>query len=220
VNRTHVVLRDYFNIDVERLGVLLCGLLLLFSWANARLFAKRFRWHVVLRFPAIADLAFYATMRVEGRFRAGYTIALFAACIAPLRITDLPNSAEFTGAVALALSSVLFALAGVEAGHEAISGDRVGYMGDALSDHGWAYVAGVKIAAEIPLEDTLSFWGADREQRDEAWNWLASTGARVLVTRDAPNTAMPMGWRKSGRYGLLRSATAGSGTSKIARRNA
>jgi hypothetical protein len=105
----------------------------------------------------------------------------------------LPNSAEFTGAVALAVSSVLFAQAGVEAGHEAISGDRVGYMGDALSDHGWAYVAGVKIAAEIPLEDTLSFRGADREQRDEALNWLASTGARVLVTRDVPNTAMPMG---------------------------
>lgn len=70
VNRTHVVLRDYFNIDMERLGVLLCGLLVLFFWANARLFAKRIRRHVVLWFPAIADLAFYATMRVEGRFRA------------------------------------------------------------------------------------------------------------------------------------------------------
>jgi hypothetical protein len=32
VNRTHVVLQDYFNIDVERLGVLLCGLLVLFFW--------------------------------------------------------------------------------------------------------------------------------------------------------------------------------------------
>ena len=88
-----------------------------------------------------------------------YTIALFAACIAPLRITDLPSSAEFTGAVALAVSSVLFAQAGVEAGHEAISGDRVGYMGDALSDHGWVYVAGVEIAAEIPLERHIEFLG-------------------------------------------------------------
>jgi hypothetical protein len=71
-------------------------------------------------------------------------------------------------------------------------------MGDALSDHGWAYVAGVMIAAEIPLEDTLSFWGADREQRDQALNWLASTGAKVLVTRGVRNTAMPMGWRRAG----------------------
>jgi hypothetical protein len=165
-------------------------------------------WHFMRRCESRADFGRAIRSRCSRR------------ALPPLRITDLPNSAEFTGAVALALSSVLFALAGVEAGHEAISGDRVGYMGDALSDHGWAYVAGVKIAAEIPLEDTLSFWGADREQRDEAWNWLASTGARVLVTRDAPNTAMPMGWRKSGRYGLLRSATAGSGTSKIALRNA
>ena len=107
---------------------------------------------------------------------------MFAACIAPLRITDLPNSAEFTGAVALAVSSVLFAQAGVEAGHEAISGDRVGYMGDALSDHGWVYVAGVEIAAEIPLEDTLSFWGADREQRDEALHGLAEERAIRTTT--------------------------------------
>jgi hypothetical protein len=71
-------------------------------------------------------------------------------------------------------------------------------MGYALSDHGWAYVAGVKIAAEIPLEDTSSFWAADHEQRDEAVNWLASVGAKVLVTRDVPNTAMAMGWRKAG----------------------
>jgi hypothetical protein len=76
------------------------------------------------------------------------------------------------------------------------NGDLVGYMGDALLDPGWAYVAGVKIAAEIPLEDALSVWAADHEQRDEALNWVASTGAKVLVTRDVPNTAMPMGWRR------------------------
>ncbi|HEY1468405.1 MAG TPA: hypothetical protein VGF61_05135 [Candidatus Acidoferrum sp.] len=221
VNRTHVVLRDYFDLYVEKLGALLCGLLVLFFSDSARLFAKRFRRHIVLWLPAIAGLAFYATMRVEGRFLTGYTMALFAACIGSLRIKDLPNSAKFTGAIALAVSLLLFAQAGVEAGHEIVKsfrpgqhpdwqvasalqqmgvggGERVGYMGYALSDHGWAYVAGVKIAAEIPLEDTSSFWAADHEQRDEAVNWLASVGAKVLVTRDVPNTAMAMGWRKAG----------------------
>ena len=40
VNRTHVVLHDYFNIYIEKLGVLVCGLLVLFFWGSARLFAN------------------------------------------------------------------------------------------------------------------------------------------------------------------------------------
>ena len=221
VNRTHVVLRDYFNVYVEKLGVLDCGLLVLIFWDGARLFAKRVWRHVVLWLPAVAGLAFYGTMRVEHRFLAGFTVALFAACIASIRITDLPDGAKFTGVVTLAVSSLLFAQAGVEAGHEAIkllghaqhqdwqvantlhqmgvgTGDRVSYMGYGLGDHGWAYVAGVKIASEVPVEDTSSFWAADHERRDEVLDWLASTGARVLVTRDVPGTAMAMGWRKVG----------------------
>jgi 4-amino-4-deoxy-L-arabinose transferase-like glycosyltransferase len=221
INRTHVVLRDYFNIYVEKLGVLDCGLLVLIFWGGARLFARRFRQHVVLWFPAIVGLALYGTMRVEWRFLAGFTIALFAACIASIRITDLPNNAKLTGVVALAVSSLLFAQAGVEAGHEAIrlfghtqhpdwqvattlhqmgigAGDRASYMGYGLADHGWAYVAGVKIVSEVPTEDTLSFWAANHERRDEVLDWLASTGAKVFVTRDVPSTAMPMGWRKAG----------------------
>ena len=68
VNRTHVVLHDYFNIYIEKLGVLVCGLLVLFFWGSTRLFAKRLGRYVVLWLPAIAGLASYATMRVEGRF--------------------------------------------------------------------------------------------------------------------------------------------------------
>jgi hypothetical protein len=221
INRTHVVLRDYFNVYVEKLGALDFGLLVLILWGGARLFAKRVRNHFVLWLPAIAGLAFYGTMRVEDRFLAGFTIALFAACVASIRMADLPDSAKLTGAVTLAVSLLLFAQAGVEAGHEAIklfgraqhpdwqvantlhqmgvaAGDRASYMGYALGDHGWAYVAGVKIASEIPLEETASFWAADHERRDEVLDWLASTGARVLVTRDVPKTAMEMGWRKVG----------------------
>lgn len=221
INRTHVVLRDYFNVYVEKLGGPDFGLLVLIFWGGARLFAKRFWRHVVLWLPALAGLAFYWTMRVEDRFLAGFTVALFAACIACIRMTDLRDSAKLTGVVTLAVSSLLFAQAGVEAGHEAIkllghaqhqdwqvantlhqmgvgAGDRVSYMGYGLGDHGWAYVAGVKIASEIPLEDASSFWAADHERRDEVLDWLASTRARVLVTRDVPSTAMAMGWRKAG----------------------
>ena len=74
-------------------------------------------------------------------------------------------------------------------------GERVSYMGYALVDHAWAHLARVKISAEIPEEDTLSFWAADQTERAEATRWLAATGAKVLVTRSVPSTAMSMGWR-------------------------
>jgi len=40
------------------------------------------------------------------------------------------------------------------------AGDRVSYIGDALSDHVWAYLAHVTIAAEIPSDDISTFWAA------------------------------------------------------------
>jgi hypothetical protein len=77
-------------------------------------------------------------------------------------------------------------------------GERVGYMGDALMDHAWAHLARVKISAQIPDEDALSFWAAAQTERVEAAKWLAVTGARALVTRGVPATAMSMGWRRVG----------------------
>ena len=169
VNRTHVVLHDYFNIYIEKLGVLVCGLLVLFFWGSTRLFAKRLGRYVVLWLPAIAGLASYATMRVEGRFLGGYTIALFAACIGSICITNLPNSARLTGAVALAVSSLCLPkpesrpatkqsnsplTRNTRTGRlsprsmRIAAGDRVSYMGYTLTDHGWAYVAGVKVVAD------------------------------------------------------------------------
>jgi hypothetical protein len=77
-------------------------------------------------------------------------------------------------------------------------GARVSYMGYGLTDHAWAHLARVRISAEIPAEDMLSFWAADQDQRAEVEKWLATTGARVLVTREVPETAAFMGWKKVG----------------------
>jgi hypothetical protein len=221
LNRTHVVLRGYFDIYVQELGVLVCGMLILCLWNNTRLVISRFLCQVVLWLPAFAGLAFYATMRFDPRFLAGYTLALFAACIGAVRIADSESAPRLTRSVTLAVSSLLFLQAAVRVGHEGVktfaqaqhpdwqvasmlhemgvaTGDRASYMGDALIDHGWAYVAGVKIVSEIPQEDVLSFWAADQSQRVEAVNWLLSNGAKVLVTHGVPPTALSMGWRKVG----------------------
>jgi hypothetical protein len=76
-------------------------------------------------------------------------------------------------------------------------GERVSYMGDTLSDHVWAYLARVRIVAEIPLEDMPIFWAANQAERSQAMNWLSARGAKVLVTRGVPGTAMD-GWRRVG----------------------
>ena len=221
VERTHVVLRGYFDIYVVRLGALFCGLLVLVFLGEVRLFASRFLRQVVLWLPAVAGLAFYATMRFDDRFLAGYTIALFAACIASLRIGELPGKPNLAGSVALAVSSVLFVQAAVQAGHEGIKllrqaqhadwqvadalhrvgikpEDRVSYMGYTLGDHSWAYVAGTRIVAEIPEEDVSNFWAAGNARRAEVLRWIESTGAKALVTHEVPEMAMPMGWRRVG----------------------
>jgi hypothetical protein len=75
-------------------------------------------------------------------------------------------------------------------------GESVSYMGDTLVDHAWAHLARVKVAAEIPQEDVLIFWAADQTERAEALKWLAASGAKVLVTRNVPASAMFMGWQR------------------------
>jgi hypothetical protein len=75
-------------------------------------------------------------------------------------------------------------------------GDLVCYMGYALIDHGWAHLARVRIVSEIPAEDVLGFWSADREQQNDVVAWLAGKGAKAIVTRDAPPAALSHGWQK------------------------
>lgn len=222
LNRTHIVLRYYFDLYVVQLGALICGFLVLLLWGGAvGQFGRRLLRQAVLWLPAVAGLAFYASMRVEGRFLAGYTVALFAACTAALRIGDTPFIQKLARSVVLAVSLLLLSQIVIKVGHEGLqlfakdkfpdrqvattlrqmgveTGERVGYMGEALTDVSWAHLAHVHIAAEIPQEDVLTFWTADRAERAQAIKWLASTGAKVLVTRGVSDTAMSMGWRRVG----------------------
>lgn len=221
INRTHVVLRGYFDIYIVQLGPLVCGLLILLLFDDMRLFARRLLQHIVLWLPAVAGLAFYATMRFEGRFLAGYTVALYLACVGSMQIAETLNAAKLARAVVLAVSSLLFLQSAVQAGHEGVklfahaqhpdwqvattlhtlgveSGDRVSYMGYTLTDHAWAYVAGVKIASEIPPEDVLNFWAADEAERAAVSRWLVATGSKALVTHAVPDSALNRGWRKVG----------------------
>jgi hypothetical protein len=220
LNRTHVVLREYFDDYVVLLGALTCGILVLFAMGDTRQIAPSLLRCQILWLPAVAGLLFYATMRVSGRFLAGYTIALAASCFASIRLREVEYRLRLMRVVAVTVSVLLVLPAAVEAGHRIAGGlnnaqpdlevaktlrtmgihedDRVSYMGDALTDSSWAHLTGAKIVAEVPTQDVASFWAADRQQQQEVLRWLAATNAKVLVTRNVPQPAMSLGWRQVG----------------------
>jgi hypothetical protein len=217
LNRTHIVLRYYFDLFVVQLGPLFAGLLILFFLGDPREFGKRLTRLPVLWLPALAGLAFYASMRVDGRFLAGYIVTLYAACVASIRLPNSMNLQKTTRAIAFAVSFLLLSQIALQVSHEAAhlfgrqahpdwqvatalqqmglrQGDHVSYMGYALVDHAWAHLARLRISAEIPEEDVLNFWASDKKERQDVINWLSSTSAKALITKNVPDNAMPMGW--------------------------
>jgi len=88
---------------------------------------------------------------------AGFTVGLFFACLAALRIDDTDSARQFSRIVAVAVSVVLISQTVIMAGHEVFesrklaypdwqvavalremgveSGARVSYMGYGLTDH-------------------------------------------------------------------------------------
>jgi hypothetical protein len=218
LNKTHIVLRFYFDMLATSLGALTCAvLILIFTQRDFVAFTANFFRATVLWMPALAGFAAYATLRAEGRFLPGFLMAFFAAiCIAlgPARIAD---GSKFTKYIVYAATIVLVAQAVVEAGHTASSassgfpdwqlaatlpsfgvaaGDKVGFLGDALEDHVWAHLARVEIVGEIPKDDVLTYWAATTEEKQQALQELSGAGAKVLVAPNVPPSAWPEGWKQ------------------------
>ena len=217
INRTHIVLRYYFDLWFVQLGSLVCGVIILFllsrPWALSRLLFE----HIAVWFPAIAGFALYAIVRAEPRFFAGFTFTLVAAALASPQFHDREQARRcgrsFVFAVGLLLGLQIAVRVGRDAGKLLLPdpypdwavaqslrdlgvqpGDRVSYLGETITDHVWAYLAHVSVVAEIPKQDVDSFWAASEAQKEYAMAWLAKTGAKVLVTRDVPASAIATGW--------------------------
>ena len=149
---------------------------------------------------------------------AGFTMGLFLAGCAAWSDECSAEKQKVGQSVILAVALLLFVDAAFNVGHEAVKlfdrtkatdskvalalqewgvqpGGRVSYLGYALTDHGWAHVARVRIVTEIPAEDVASFWSADRQEQGEVLRWLAATQAKAVVTRDPPPEASSLGWK-------------------------
>jgi hypothetical protein len=219
LNRIHIVLKIYFDLFIVQLGALVCGLLVLIFYSrDVALFVSRFSKEIVLWFPAVSGLSLFALVRVEGRFLAGFTVALFASCVAAIRFEDEASRDRIAKSVVPAVVMLLAAQVLIVVGHDALqalspnypdwqvvealktmglnSGDRVSYLGDTLSDHTWAYLGNLSIAAEIPEEDQPTYWAATQEEKQQVISWIAQTGSKALVTRNVPLSGLSAGWQR------------------------
>lgn len=218
LNRIHVVWRYYFDWYAVQLGCVLCGfLVLLLTSRDFFGFLAIYFKQVALWFPAVCGFLLYGLVRVDGRFLAGFMIAVFAAAIVSIEFPDDEQASRTGGSVIITVALLLFAQVVVLVGHEAIKlpasrypdwqvvqalnasgvkpGDHVSFMGDALSYHVWAYLGRYSLTGEIPEGDVSTFWASTGPQQREAIDWLARTGAKALVTRNAPPVAVSNGWK-------------------------
>jgi hypothetical protein len=133
-----------------------------------------------LQRPAALALAL-AILSVTGLRIAKYGISDLLACLAHPQNTDYE--------IAEGLHNL-----GIQ------SGDKVAGFSRVAEAH-WARLAGVRIVAEIPRGNEMIFWTAPPDFQRKVLEIVAGTGAKVIVTKDSPFSAINAGWTPLGRTG-------------------
>jgi len=174
------------------------------------------RRQAYLWLPPLVACAAYAIVLVEFRYVAPFVLLLWLSAVSSFLYTRSPLARRFVFALILAAVSVT----GLKAAKFAVTdllairsssgnldwqvaqalrnrglqpGDRISAMAVAGEAH-WARLAGLKIVAEIPLGDESIFWSSNLEAKQNVFRLLASTGAKLLVARTAPSSALNDGW--------------------------
>lgn len=166
--------------------------------------------------PPLIACSNYAIVLVEHRYVAPFVLLLWVAAFSCL----LGPALEIPRRVALALIIAVLAVTGLRVAKSMSSdlaailakpenvnwqvaeglqvlglqpGDKISGLSLTAEVH-WARLAGVKIVSEIPLGDGNIFWTADPEAKRRVFQVFAGTGARVVVTKDPPLSAVKEGW--------------------------
>ena len=191
LNKTHVVLRFYFDMVMGSLGALTCCfiVLALIQRNLVALFAGFLRQTVVWM-PAVAGLAAYATLRIEGRFLPTFVMGFFAAlCGALIWIGPPPPpdksgeqhpSAQTVAKYLVYAAAAVLALQGIaEVGHTASSAART---------YPDAAAAAALPAFGIMPGDKVSFLGNGLE--DHLWAHVAG----VEIVGEIPKDDLAIFW--------------------------
>ena len=174
------------------------------------------RRQAYLWLPPLVACSAYAIVLVEFRYVAPFVLLLWLSAVSSF----LPTSWEISPRLVLALVLAVFCATGLKATKFAVSdtlairsgqqnvdwevaqglrrlglqpGDKVSAMAVSGEAH-WARLARLKIVAEIPLGDESIFWSSSLESKQNVFRLLASTGAKLLVVRAAPSSALHDGW--------------------------
>ncbi len=73
------------------------------------------------------------------------------------------------------------------------AGDKVSDI-SLMGEAHWARLAGLKIVAQIPLGDEMLFWTFAPETKQKVYRLLGGTGAKMLITKNPPPSAVNEGW--------------------------
>jgi hypothetical protein len=208
----------YFDLSTRLSGILAGFLVLLFLGNSVRGFARNIWKEVFLWGPAISGLAMYALVRVEPRFLSGFLILLWAALFSALRIPRSEAGLVLGRSVSLAIVLVLGFQIAWSVGHSVVRlvisgaspdwavaqelraariepGDRIAFVGFALTNHYWAHMAGATIVVEVSPEAPSSFWTASPAIKAQVLQAVANAGVKVVVARDVPPSLLHDGWQ-------------------------
>lgn len=219
----------YFDLFFHQLGILLSGILSLYllrqNWRFS-LAAIVTDWGLAI--VALAALALYALVLVEGRYIGVFVALLVANLLANVRISETPINKRLMAGVSLImigfmlLNLLTFNLAGYSdltqnnsavqtaappswPGEVAETLHQLGVQpGDSVGvigyafDSFWARLARVHIAAEMLAEDAEVFWTGQPTLRAEAMAAFADTGVMAVVAEYVPDYASLPGWHQVG----------------------
>jgi hypothetical protein len=175
-----------------------------------------FRQQAYLWLPPLVACCSYIFVHIEFRYVAAFVLLLWLAAISSL----LSLNSEASGRLVLALVLAIFCVTGLKAAKFAVSdylairssqqnvdwevaqglrhlglqpGDSVAGL-SRVAESQWARDAGLKIVAEIPLGDENVFWAAGPPTKENVFRILASTGAKMVITKNPPPSALNEGW--------------------------
>jgi len=168
---------------------------------NLTLAALRSYWYLLI--PVLAVSGAYALTFSEFRYFPGWSIVLWGAVIASLRMRNhLGHSFALNGAMVLVVLAMVSAVAygaygqavhgnQYDGSSEYLTaegllklglhrGDKVASIGFDVDAH-WAYLAGLNIVADIPTTGACEFWQAPETVRADILERLAGHGVRAVV---------------------------------------
>jgi len=214
----------YSDFVVPQSGLLTGVLIALFMSTNISAALRRLskNWH--LWFLAVATIGMYSLVTLEHRYVGPFVILLWAAALSAIQLPTSQFSKRLLTCVAIfGIFTLMLSTAeyfgsriyewrqrstngnwqiadgllrmGIRQGQKVVS------LGTAYNAY-WARLGQLKIVAEIPSSDVLTFWGGGRELQSMVIEVSRNTGAAAIVASEVPGGAQLPGWRPIGQTGF------------------